>query len=94
VIRRMWKVSAQLGPIDIFPPITPKDVKGSAPLYDCAERTGSKLVLQRGGPTVVADLATPRSEAPSAVAPHAATHSTLVSLGSYLASPSATAFAR
>jgi len=56
--------------------------------------TGSKLVLQRGGTTVVADLAMPQSEAPSAVAPHAAPHSALVSLGSYLSSLSATAFAR
>ena len=49
---------------------------------------------RRGGPPVVEDLATPRSEAPPAVAPHAAIHPTLVSRGSYLSSLSATALGR
>jgi hypothetical protein len=58
------------------------------------ERTGPKLVSRSGGPPVVEDPATPRSEAPPAVAPHAAIHPTLVSRGSYLSSLSATALGR
>jgi hypothetical protein len=58
------------------------------------ERTGPKLVSRSGGPPVVEDPATPRSEAPPAVAPHAAIHPMLVSRGSYLSSLSATALGR
>jgi len=57
----------------------------------CGERTGPKRVSSSGRPPVVEDLATPQSEAPPAVAAHAALHPTLVPPGPYLSSLSATA---